>query len=421
MKTDFIKMQIASHNWAITPASLSAIHDFVDSGADLDPALFHREIEKPTAQFGSQVPGSLYSYKSGTVGAILIDGPIIPRATMFSDVSGIVSIDRLTAEFKAMADDPNITEIVLLMDTPGGEVTGVSDFAALVKATEKKTSAFTWMAASAGYWIASAVDEIAAPLSGLVGSIGVVVGYYDTTEAEAKKGFKYLEMVSSQSPNKRADLGTDTGRAVVQQMLDDLADGFISTVADNRGTDADTVINSFGGGAVFAAPRALSAGMIDRVVDFDAYMKTKQDAGPEKTFFGFARKGNAAMDEHESTVETVDVEKALSAERDRIKGIEALITKVEGHHPAVVKAAKDEIDRIKYDPAYTAANAAVNVLEAVSKAQKNLVTTLAQDKKEVTEAAQAAAQAGEADTAEELAAKESENRIAALKAAREKV
>jgi len=380
---------------------------------------------KPRAQFGAAVDGALYSYRNGRVGAILIDGPIIPRATMFSDVSGVMSIDRLTDEFKAFVDNPEIEEIVLLLDTPGGDVTGISDFSALVRATEKPVSAFAWMAASAGYWIASAADSIVAPVSGMIGSIGVVVTYYDYTEADAKKGVRAVEMVSSQSPNKRADINTDTGRAVVQQLLDDLADGFIGAVAMNRGTDAETVINTYGGGAVFAAPRAMDAGMIDHVSDFDSFMKAKTGAEGGRTLPGFARKGISQMSEVQETpavvAETVDLESALKAERDRIKGIESLAGSLDGSHPAVVAAAKEEIDRIKYDPAFNKENAAVNVLSVVSKAQNGLVETLADSKKEVTEAAEKIAKAEAPESTEEENKKAEAANIARLQAAREEV
>lgn len=396
MKTEFIKLEISRHNWAIVPESLQAILSFVETGATLDPALFHADAEKPRAFFGSDVPGSMYSYRRGDLGVLVIDGPIIPRATMFSQISGVASVDVLTDEFKALEASPGIREIAILLDTPGGAVTGISDFADLIAASDKPVTAFAWQASSAGYWIASAADRIVAPVSGMVGSIGVVTTITDTSAADEKRGVRVTEIVSSQSPNKRADLSTDTGRAVVQQLLDDLANGFIEAVARNRKTTAENVINSFGAGAVFAAPRALEAGMIDQIMDFETFLKTRSAGTPTMIGFGKATQMNEEQ-KIEATAEPVEAEAAPEAvpavdfraeERERIRGIESLADTVAGMHPAIVSAARKEIDRLKYDPAVSKESAAVALLTVIAEAQRGTLSALAEDRQTVNEAAQ---------------------------------
>lgn len=394
MKTEFIKMEIARHNWAIVPESLQSILAFVNSGEALDPELFHRAEGAPSAFMGSEVPGTLYSYKQGQLGVLSIDGPIIPRATMFSNISGVASIDVLTDEFKQLERDPAVREIALLLDSPGGAVTGISDFADLISASDKPVTAFAWQANSAAYWIASAADEIVAPVSGMVGSIGVVTTHTDTSAADEKRGVKSTDLVSSQSPNKRADISTEGGRAVVQQLLDDLAGSFIETVARNRHTDAETVQNTFGAGAVFAAPRALSVGMIDRIQDFESFMKSKSTNAP---LMGFATKGNRMENENVASEEMKPEAEAKvdprAEERDRIRGIESLVDTLAGAHPATISAVRKEIDRLKFDPDVTKESAALAVLGVVASSQRDMIAAVSEAKKEVNDAAAAVSSA----------------------------
>lgn len=380
-KRAFIKLEMSRHHWAITQEALRGIVSFIEDDSELSFELFHNEENKPSAYFGEMVEGSYHSYRSGNIGVISIDGPIIPRATWLSQISGIASIDILTDEYKAFLEDSTIEEIVLVMDTPGGVTTGISDFASLIKSSEKKTTAFAWMAASAGYWIASACDQIVCPVGGMTGSIGVVTGYVDDTERDKKNGVKRMEFVSSQSPNKRANPETESGRVVVQQLLDDLADGFISTVAENRNTTVENVIKSFGGGAVFAEQRALEVGMIDSVMDFESFInsKIKEEKQPAKGF-GFSMEGKENMSDDKD--KTLSSEEIAKAERERIQSVESLTSLAEGKHPDVVKAAKEKVDSIKFDAGISLDKAESLVLKAISGAQDTLIKGLSADKEE---------------------------------------
>ena len=395
MNRELIKLEMSRHQWMITDIAMRSIVDFVESGASMDSETFHNEDDKPSLLLGEQIDGAFYSYKNGNVGVLLIDGPIIPRATWMSRISGVTSVDVLTDEYKAMLDDDSITEIVLAMDTPGGVSTAISDFASLIKNSNKKTTAFTWMAASAGYWIASAADEIISPVGGMVGSIGVVMSYSDTSAKDEKSGVKVYDIVSSQSPNKRAKPTTETGRAVVQQLLDDLADGFISQVAENRGVSTETVMNSFGAGAVFAEKRALSVGMIDSIMDLESFMKSKSQP---KQLFGFSNNtGETEMSDETKTEAAEDnkisAEDIAKAERERIQSVESLASMAEGKHPSIVAAVREKIDSVKFNAGMTRESAEVMVLKAITGAQDKLIAGIETDREDVNRVAEHASAA----------------------------
>jgi capsid assembly protease len=266
-----IMSEIARTPWAIAPAALRGIVTAVNDKLDAsDYSKFHGAepdaTKAITAQLGAAVPGSRMSFVRDGIGALQINGPIVPRADVFTDISGLASIDRLTAEFRALEANPDVRHILLVIDSPGGAITGISEFAAAIDASEKPTSVYVYgMAASAAYWIASAADEIIVADTGMTGSIGVVLTLW-------KKAEDQIEIVSSQSPEKRPDPETDEGAKQLRAMVDGLADVFISTVVKNRSVSKATVIDKFGRGGMVLPTDAIRAGMVDGQMTLSAYL-----------------------------------------------------------------------------------------------------------------------------------------------------
>jgi len=264
---------VFDHRWAILPGYLETILQVVNRQGGLEAALAGRKAYEDRAPSMGYSPSAL---SGDQLAVIPIIGPIFPRATLFSSISGGTSISRLTAGLKAALEDPTVAGIVLSIDSPGGEVTGVSEFAqAVYDARGKKpiTAYVQGMAASAAYWIASAADEIVLADVGEVGSIGVVAAYSDDKEAQKKRGVVTHEIVSSQSPHKRPDVSTEAGRAQVQEVVDAIAAVFVSTVARNRKVSEGMVLETFGQGALFVGQKAVGRKMADRVGTFDSVVQ----------------------------------------------------------------------------------------------------------------------------------------------------
>lgn len=268
-----ILAEIERTHWAITREALEGLLRAVELGLTADDYKFFHHLDEQrrealVSDLGDRIPGTRSAHKQGQTGILFIDGPIIPRASALTDASGLVSIDGLTKDFHTLEADDDIHQIMLLLDSPGGAVTGVSDFAKMVAGSTKLTNAFVFgQAASAAYWIASAADKIVSVDTGLVGSIGVVLTHTSKVDGETKR-----EFISSQSPLKHADPSTEEGAAALQQIADDLGDVFVSAVAENRGVDKKTVTEKFGRGATVVAGRALEAGMIDEIQSLDSIL-----------------------------------------------------------------------------------------------------------------------------------------------------
>ncbi len=199
-------------------------------------------------------------------------GAIVPRATLFSEWSGGVSCQRLQSDIAWIAGNDAIDEVLFVIHSPGGEVTGVSETAAAIyelRKTKTVTAYISGLGCSAAYWLAAACGKLYVNETGIVGSIGVMAVYCDDSKQLEMIGIEEIEFVSSQSPMKNADPKTAKGKAAVQKRVDSLAQVFVEAVAKYRGVSVATVLKNFGQGGVFVGAEAVKAGLCDQVGNFN--------------------------------------------------------------------------------------------------------------------------------------------------------
>lgn len=248
--------------WAIQPEALQQILEIVSRENIPD-------FEAVAAKRAARMDGTESSRIRNGVSIIPVLGPIVRRADFFSDISGATSVEALARDFNAALNDPIVSSILFEFDSPGGEATGINEFAQMIADARGRKPIVAYvdgMAASAAYWLASATDEIVANDTALLGSIGVVakIGNPDAKKASDVK------FISSQSPNKQANPNTEKGAAQYQALVDHMAEVFISTVAINRGVTEERVLTDFGAGGVIVGRRAVDAGLADRLGSFES-------------------------------------------------------------------------------------------------------------------------------------------------------
>lgn len=253
---------IQAELWAITPEALHQVIAIAQG--------FGESPEAVAAKLGRPLDNTQTVTRRGDVAVVPVAGPIFRYANIFTQVSGATSVQTLATDFAEAVRDPTVKAIVLEVDSPGGMVAGISEFAGMVRdATARKPviAYASHMAASAAYWIAAAASEIVVADTALLGSIGTV------TRANIRKDDGSVEIVSSQSPDKRLDPGTDDGRAKMQATVDALAQVFVDAMARYRGVSADTVLSDFGRGGILVGADAVAAGMADRVGSLEGVLR----------------------------------------------------------------------------------------------------------------------------------------------------
>lgn len=199
--------------------------------------------------------------------------------------------DTITTAAEAAGADPNVKRVILSVDSPGGNVTGLPETAAAIAqlAKIKPVSAIVeGLSASAAYYITSQAHDITVTPSGEVGSVGVRMMHVDISKMLEDAGYKVTEIHAGNfktewSPFKPL---TDEAKADMQTRLDEMHVDFISAVSTGRGARATDEIkaNRFGEGRVFSAIAAKAHGMVDHIQPtrdfYRAAMPVEQEQAP---------------------------------------------------------------------------------------------------------------------------------------------
>lgn len=204
------------------------------------------------------------------LGVIALQGIIMRRPGPIETLLGATSLDGFMARFRALAADPDISTILMAIDSPGGEVYGVPEAAAEIRATraQKRVIALAYdTAASAAYWLGSQADELIVSPSGGVGAIEVYRVHMDITGALEQAGIK-REVIAG-GPNQRHGASgmplDEAQRADFQAQADELYAMYAGDVAAGRGVSVADVTSGYGQGRFLMAKQAKAAGMIDRI------------------------------------------------------------------------------------------------------------------------------------------------------------
>ena len=170
------------------------------------------------------------------------------RGGIFSEVSPYSASAVLDRIHAAQAGD-DVDGIFLEINSPGGEVT-MSDilFDALMRFRESDTNRFVLaligdMAASGGYYVASAANKIMAHPTSWTGSIGVIVPNYNASELASKIGIASVPITSGENKNM-LDMLQPTNAvhtAIIKRAVDQAYDRFIEVIAKGRGMKPEDI------------------------------------------------------------------------------------------------------------------------------------------------------------------------------------
>jgi len=192
------------------------------------------------------------------------------------DIEGvIISSEDTVKQLKKFADDDSVKGIILHLNTPGGGAAASEEIYKEVRRIrdEKKkkiVASIETVGASGGYYIASACNKIYANEASIVGSIGVIMEWYNYGDllrwAKMKSVIiKAGELKDTGDPTR--DL-TPQEREYLQGMADNMHQQFIANVASGRGVKVDD-IKAIANGRVWTGQQALSLKLIDEVGDFE--------------------------------------------------------------------------------------------------------------------------------------------------------
>ncbi|MBY6049257.1 S49 family peptidase [Vannielia litorea] len=212
--------------------------------------------------------------KPPLIAVVRLQGAIGVGARGMSDAGMASAIERAFGRGKPAA-------IALQINSPGGSPTQSALIAARIRrlADEKKVPVFAFVedvAASGGYWLATAGDEIIVDANSITGSIGVISASFGLHEFIGKHGIERRVHSAGQSKSFmdpfRPEKPEDVQRLEALQKV--IHDNFIDQVKARRGSKLREGVDLFTGD-IWVGRQAVDLGLADAVGHLIPTMKER--------------------------------------------------------------------------------------------------------------------------------------------------
>jgi len=194
-------------------------------------------------------------------------------------------VDEFREALKKAGKDKGIAGLVVRINSPGGTVTASDILRHEILEYKTKTgvrvvACMMDVAASGGYYVAAAADEIVAHPTTITGSIGVIAMKFNVqgllgkigVEAEAVKSGDKKDLLSPFRP------ATEEEKKIVQSVIDQLHGRFVAVVVEGRKPLAREAVLKLADGRIYTAPQALELRLIDRVAYLDGAIEGLKSA-----------------------------------------------------------------------------------------------------------------------------------------------
>lgn len=352
----------------ITPEKAQVIFQVLAGRINVNSLVANQFVGDDGVYDDDQELVSLKPYRvADGVAIVTILGSLVNRGAWVGARSGLTSYEGIQHQLSSARSDTDVRSVILDLNTPGGEVAGAMETAAAVRAlaAEKRVVALVnGQAASAGYAIASGANEIVTTEAGVTGSIGVLHMHADISESLAEEGVK---VTLTHAGAHKVDANpfeplSDSVRADLQAQVNGIYDLFVEAVAMGRGGRLSAAAARATEARLFVGAAAVPAGLADRVGTFDSIFSelrtapalggaidqertiamtsvttsvpTVQTPAGEDALASARADGVAAGREEVAAEMHVNIDAAVTAERERVTGI---LEAADGAHAATAR------------------------------------------------------------------------------------
>lgn len=186
------------------------------------------------------------------------------------EITGVITNDKPMLDLlNKVAEEENVKAVVLEISSPGGStVGGEAIYEAVRDLADKKPVVTTvgTLAASAGYMIASATDQIVVRRSSIVGSIGVLFQYANVTELLDKVGVDIKTVKSAPLKAEPNPFNETSPEAVemIDRVVQDTYNWFVDIVSERRNMSRSQTL-TLADGSIFTGAQALENGLVDQI------------------------------------------------------------------------------------------------------------------------------------------------------------
>lgn len=228
------------------------------------------------------------------IAVLTVDGTIQDTGDTSSLLSSeTYNHDLFLQQLDQVKEDKSVKGVVLNVNSPGGGVVESKQIYERIKAiqAERKIPVYVSMgamAASGGYYISAPADKIFADEETMTGSIGVIMQGVNYSKLAKKYGVEFETIKTG--PYKDIMSGTremtDEERDILQNMINESYDRFLTVIADGRDMSKKEV-KKLADGRIYSGSQAKEVGLVDELgyeEDAIAAMKKEQDLKGAEVF-----------------------------------------------------------------------------------------------------------------------------------------
>jgi capsid assembly protease len=254
---------------AIAPAKLQVICWALKDKLEAELMVYDGEIS-PEMRAPVKVPTAQPQQQQ--IAIVDVFGSLVHRARGLDAESGLASYDTIGRQIESLTADPQISGILLRVDSPGGEVDGAFELARTIRESAKLKpiwSLIDGVGLSAGYLLASQTQRILLGTNAKVGSIGIIMIHLDCSAADAKEGLQYNVLSRGAhkadfSPHAPLSKGAE---AWAEQLLDHEFGMFVDYVASSRNLSTGKIRDTEA--SILVESDALKLGLADGQANFN--------------------------------------------------------------------------------------------------------------------------------------------------------
>jgi len=177
-------------------------------------------------------------------------------------------------DLREHGDNPSVKAVVVRINSPGGVVAPTQEIFSAIQRLRKGgkpvVASLGAVAASGGYYVATACDRVYANPGTLTGSIGVVMQMANVQGLLKKVGVEYVVIKSGafKDVGNFARQMTPEERKILQRLLDDVYGQFVDAVAEGRGLERKDVL-AFADGRIYSGQQAHALKMVDELGGYE--------------------------------------------------------------------------------------------------------------------------------------------------------
>jgi signal peptide peptidase SppA len=211
-----------------------------------------------------------------------------------------LSMERLAAPLERMFKTKGLAAVALVINSPGGSPAQSALIGGRIRALaeQEKLPVYAYVedvAASGGYWIAAAADEIVADANSIVGSIGVISAGFGFPDLLRRLGVERRLHTSGARKSLLDPFGPEKPEDVerLRALQGELHGNFKAWVRARRGAKLKADDATLFEGEFWTGTKALDLGLIDALGDARADLRKR--FGEKVRYRGFATQGGGLL------------------------------------------------------------------------------------------------------------------------------